>query len=119
MSVACVLVCLDCRAVAPPVGDYGFIGWPSMDEQPTAPSGEAWEWAEFLPFGCIFKTFADVGIATDELEQFAEFLRHHDGHRFGIAADGELQDPVEGGQEIVILLEPNELAVASWSGDTR
>jgi len=92
MSEPVVIVCLDCAAAMPPMGDYGFLGWPSMDDKPTPTEADGWDWAEFVPFGFLRKTFAEIGISTDEIEQVAEFLRQHNGHRFGISADGQLQD---------------------------
>jgi hypothetical protein len=104
MSESCTIVCLDCRKAGPSIGDYGFLGWPSMDERPTEPADEQWEWLA-RPFGYIRRVFLDMGICTDELEHFAAFMRQHDGHYLGIASEGRLQHDDDNGQEIVSAIE--------------
>jgi hypothetical protein len=92
--VSITIVCLDCRALAPEIGDGGVIGWPSMDERPVESSDNNWDTFGY-PFGYIRKTFLDMGICQDQMERFADFLRQHERHKLATGGDGQFDDPDE------------------------
>jgi hypothetical protein len=96
MGMTCLVVCATCPAVGPPIGDFGYLGRPSMDTTPAPGDAEGpADGDDLAPFGFFYQTLHDVGINTDELEAMADFLRKHQGHRLSTAIDAEFSPPVD------------------------
>ena len=84
MGLTCFPVCATCKVAGPPIGDFGYLGHPSISTKlPTEKDGD-----DIIPFGYAYTRFVDIGILTDELEATAEFLRQHQSHRLLLYADG-------------------------------
>ena len=90
MSVQCGVICLDCREDAPPVGDGGFVGAPSLE---ITDRTDYQGWNTLPSFAWLYEALAAVHIQTYELDQFQEWLRRHRGHRITLHADIELPSP--------------------------
>jgi hypothetical protein len=90
MSVTFDLLCVRCGERAPEVGDFGYIGSPSLSSLP-----------RFVPwrpqrFGYIYRGLSDVSLMPAEVAAFHAFLRKHRGHRL-FATPGADDDDGEGG----------------------
>lgn len=81
MGVTCSFTCVECGEDAPELGDFGYIGYPSLD------SGKGDR--DIPNFGYIYAGLAAVGLVTDEVQAFQAFLVRHRGHQIDSSADGE------------------------------
>jgi outer membrane protein assembly factor BamB len=66
----------------PPVGDSGYVGYPSLDDQ------ESFE-GELASFEYIYKGYAAIGYRPRVLEAIRAFLVAHRRHSVGLFLDGE------------------------------
>lgn len=66
--------CADCGTHAPEIGDYGYIGTPSLAQRRGT-------------FGYIYLGFEALNIFPAELEEFRIFLETHDGHEIRSSPD--------------------------------
>jgi HEAT repeat protein len=71
MGVTVTAYCKRCRIAAPEVGDFGFIGSPTLGP---AKRGDV------TPFGTIYEGLAALRLITPELASFKAFLDEHGKH---------------------------------------
>ncbi len=71
MGVTVTTYCKRCRVAAPEVGDFGFIGSPTLGP---AKRGDV------TPFGTIYAGLAALRLVTPELAGFKAFLDEHGRH---------------------------------------
>jgi len=80
MGLTCITVCLQCRVSGPPIGDYGVLGYPSLDRQRGDHS---------IPnFGSLYAGFTAIHLRTWPIESYRVFLEAHAGHQMDVFADG-------------------------------
>jgi hypothetical protein len=79
MSVRYDIRCVDCRCVAPDVGDGGYLGCPSIHEDEEDSVGPS--------FGYYFIPLSALGICPLDLQRFSEWLFQHSEHEVHIAGD--------------------------------
>lgn len=79
MGVTYGIHCATCGALGPEAGDFGFIGYPSL--QPGRKR-------RILTFGEIYGPLKALGIVTEETAAINAFLVAHDGHAFDMHGDG-------------------------------
>lgn len=79
MGVTFGIHCATCGALGPEAGDFGFIGYPSL--QPGRKR-------RMLTFGEIYGPLKPLGIVTEETAAINAFLVAHDGHTFDMHGDG-------------------------------
>jgi len=75
--------CKRCRVAAPEIGDYGFIGSPTLGPRPRG---------GLTPFGEIYAGLAALRLVTPELDAFKAFLDAHRRHRIVQASDDDDAD---------------------------
>jgi HEAT repeat protein len=98
LGVTYTTVCTRCRVEGPPVGDFGFIGAPSLETKPSKKG--------IHPFGYLYAGFAALGLLTEEIEAFKAFLEAHHGHplhQYDDAGDeeiGEEEDDEDGAESV-------------------
>ena len=73
MGMCCWTVCRDCDAEAPQLGDFGYLGYPSLEERANGSAATT--------FGAIYRGLAAVHLVTEEIDDFRRFLERHAGHR--------------------------------------
>lgn len=78
MGVAFSAWCRRCGVGAPEVGDFGYIGAPTLGERKRG---------GLLPFGAIYQGFAALRMVTVELAAFKAFLDAHPGHPIAQRSD--------------------------------
>jgi HEAT repeat protein len=91
LGVAYTTVCTLCGVEAPEVGDFGFIGAPSLETKRSKKGTH--------PFGYLYAGFAALGLLTEEIEAFKAFLEAHHGHklhRYDDAGGEELGEEEDG-----------------------
>jgi HEAT repeat protein len=89
VGISVTTVCARCNVDAPEVGDFGYIGLPSLESKRTRKHTQ--------PFGCLYAGLAALGLLTEEIEAFHAFLREHRGHpirQFSDAEGAEFEDDV-------------------------
>lgn len=85
MSVPVGVTCLDCKELAPNVGDGGHLGAPEL-----AAVAECDVDGEQMPsFGYLYDPLVAFGLRRYDLEAFREFLIRHQGHRFRLSAEDD------------------------------
>ena len=106
MSVTYRVVCATCPAIGPVIGDFGYLGRPSM--RTTVPSEDEepdyYDDDERVPFGFFYQRLNEAGISTDELEAMAGFLRTHEGHLLSTSVDDSDFTPEIGNPDAVTAL---------------
>jgi hypothetical protein len=105
MSIVFSTVCLDCGVFAPEVGDFGYIGYPSLDTS---------RGPDCKPpnFGYLYEAFAGIQLVTWHLDLLHGFFRSHAGHRLHTFADDE---PLFGdGGPNAMQPDPGEVALLSF-----
>jgi len=91
MGVTYEVTCLDCGEEGPEIGDFGYIGYPSL-------SGE--EGPRFLPnFGFIYRGLVMLGMRTQAVEDLRAFLMGHRDHQMDISCEGESMFGEDGEEE--------------------
>ena len=81
MSIQLGVDCVDCKAMAPNVGDGGFLGAPVLESRAKAQRGD-----EQMPsFGYFYEALEGIGIRPYDLVALREFLVAHKGHRVRIS----------------------------------
>lgn len=81
MGVTYGVMCLDCGDEGPEVGDFGYIGYPSLDEE---------KGKRYVPnFGYIYSGLKTLGLLTPGVEEMREFLEKHRAHAMDLACEGE------------------------------
>lgn len=81
MGVTYGVMCLDCGDEGPEVGDFGYIGYPSLDEE---------KGKRYIPnFGYIYSGLRTLGLLTPGVEEMREFLERHRAHTMDLACEGE------------------------------
>lgn len=81
MGVTYGVMCLDCGDEGPEVGDFGYIGYPSLDEE---------KGKRYVPnFGYIYRGLRTLGLLTPGVEEMREFLEKHRAHTMDLACEGE------------------------------
>lgn len=81
MGVTYGVMCLDCGDEGPEVGDFGYIGYPSLDEE---------KGKRYIPnFGYIYSGLRTLGLLTPGVEEMREFLEKHRAHTMDLACEGE------------------------------
>ena len=81
MGVTFGVVCEQCGVEGPEVGDFGYIGAPSLELR-TRRDG-------LQSFGSIYEGLEAIGVVTQEIEAFKTFLDEHRGHPIALCGDGE------------------------------
>jgi hypothetical protein len=81
MGVCCSFSCVECGEEAPELGDFGYIGYPSLD----AAAGQR----DVPNFGHVYAGLAAVRLVTSEVQDFHDFLARHRGHTIDSSGDGE------------------------------
>ena len=84
MSIALGVDCVDCRVLAPNVGDYGFLGAPVLEPLETAEGPGA----PMPSFGYFYEGLDCIGIRPYDLVVLREFLLAHQGHQVRVG-EGE------------------------------
>ena len=75
MGVTYAVMCLDCGDEGPEVGDFGYIGYPSLDKK---------KGKRHIPnFGYIYSGLRTLGLLTPGVEEMREFLEKHRDGAFG------------------------------------
>jgi HEAT repeat protein len=72
MGLTFTSVCTKCGVEAPEVGDFGYIGSPSLDDRKRR--------GDLQTFGFIYAGLAAIGALTEEIEAFKAFLDEHGHH---------------------------------------
>jgi hypothetical protein len=73
--------CLDCGEDAPEVGDFGYIGYPSLSEE---------KGRRYVPnFGFLYRGLVALGMRTRAVEELRSFLLEHEGHQMEMSCEGE------------------------------
>ena len=81
MSIQLGVDCIDCKALAPNVGDGGFLGAPVLESRAKAQGG-----GEPMPsFGYFYEALQGIGIRPYDLVALREFLVAHKGHRVRVS----------------------------------
>ncbi len=81
MGVTYAVMCLDCGDEGPEVGDFGYIGYPSLDKK---------KGKRHIPnFGYIYSGLRTLGLLTPGVEEMREFLEKHRVHTMDLACEGE------------------------------
>lgn len=81
MSIQCGVTCIDCKAMAPGVGDGGYLGAPVLEPLAKAPGG-----GEPMPsFGYFYEALSGIGIRPYDLVAHREFMEAHQGHRLHLS----------------------------------
>ncbi len=98
MGVLFGAICLDCLEEGPEVGDFGFIGYPSIStDEEACPS--KWDKDSTSPweknFGFIYIGLEAFKMLTFEVEAFQAFLVKHQGHRIYKFCDHAAEFPPE------------------------
>ena len=83
MGVTANTTCRDCGKGAPEVGDFGYIGYPSLST-----SAEHDDDAP-VNFGYLYQGFQAIHLLTADLERMREFLEAHKGHDIHTFIEGE------------------------------
>ena len=88
MGVTFVVVCEKCGVDAPEVGDFGYIGAPSLELRGRRDGLQS--------FGFIYEGLEAIGAVTQEIEAFKTFLDEHRGHPIAQIGDGgELEEELD------------------------
>ncbi len=74
MSTPARVLCVTCRIAGPELGDGGYIGHPSLSENPARRR-------RLRSFGWLFRGFEAIGFLPIVLLEMRSFLVQHDGHR--------------------------------------
>ena len=74
MGVTFDLLCIRCGERAPEIGDFGYIGYPTLSSR-----GRLFRSPQ--NFGYIYEGLASVGLLPLEVEAFRVFLERHRRHR--------------------------------------
>jgi hypothetical protein len=82
VSVTAVVVCVTCDMQAPPIGDLGHLGYPSLDDRATCHG-------ELATFEHLYKGVAAIGYLPWPLEALRAFLVEHGQHDVGLFLEGE------------------------------
>lgn len=80
MGVTFGVVCERCGVEAPEVGDFGYIGAPSLELRKRRDGLQS--------FGSIYEGLEAIGVVTQEIEAFKTFLDEHRGHPIALYGDG-------------------------------
>ena len=88
MGVNAWVVCRDCGARAPEVGDFGYIGYPSLESRSEPVEG-------IHTFGYLYEGFKALRLLTGELEAVRAFLRRHRRHQTDLVLEGDDDADVE------------------------
>jgi hypothetical protein len=80
MGMACWTTCEDCDEKAPELGDHGYMGYPSLDDE--VPD------VDVATFGSIYRALVAVHVVTGEVDAFYRFLERHKGHRVVTETEG-------------------------------
>jgi hypothetical protein len=99
MSMRAGVICLDCKAWAPDVGDGGFLGGPAIEVSEQWSSDDL----DMPSFGYFYEALVALAIRPYDLETFRAWLIEHTAHR--IAPLWDLDD-VEGS-----ILDPGDQAL--------
>ncbi len=80
--------CLTCNALAPILGESGYLGYPSLDPGP--PEQDLGEGFEDMPsFEKLFGAFASLHLVSSDLTHYRAFLARHQGHEMYLSLDDE------------------------------
>ena len=82
MSVCASVVCVTCGIGAPGIGDFGHLGYPSLDD-------DEWCHGDLASFEYLYKGWAAIGVLPKELEAIRAFLIAHQKHKVGLFIEGE------------------------------
>lgn len=86
MSIQLGVYCADCKALAPNVGDGGFLGAPVLESRAEAEGGD-----EPMPsFGYFYEALEGLGIRPYDLVVLREFLVVHKEHRLRISEGDDI-----------------------------
>jgi hypothetical protein len=89
VSITVGTVCVTCRKWAPSVGDFGYLGEPSLIVSDQIDTG----YGEVMPsFEYFYEALRGVGILPYDLHRFWEFLVAHEGHFLFMSAGHERLD---------------------------
>jgi HEAT repeat protein len=91
VGITYATVCMRCKVDAPEVGDFGYIGLPSLETKRTPKHTQ--------PFGYLYAGLAALGLLTEEIEAFHAFLREHRGHPVHQFSDADADDSEDEGDE--------------------
>lgn len=92
MSATAGFWCLTCRCHGPIVGDFGFLGAPDIKARTDGRLSSSDAKAVTPTFGYFYDVLAGVGIWRPDLDDFAAWLREHEGHDFALDFNGENAD---------------------------
>jgi hypothetical protein len=88
VSIQLGVDCIDCKALAPNVGDGGFLGAPVLQVRDKARGA-----GELMPsFGYFYEALAGIGIRPYDLVVLREFLVAHKGHRLQISEGNDVPE---------------------------
>jgi len=90
MGVNAGLVCRDCGVAGPEVGDFGHIGFPSLNDSPERMQG-------IHSFAYLYEGFKALRLLTGDLEAVRAFLRRHRRHKTVLMFEGDPE--AESGQD--------------------
>ena len=88
MGVTFGVVCEKCGVEGPEVGDFGYIGAPSLERRKRR--------GGLQTFGFIYEGLEAIGVVTEEIEAFKTFLDEHRGHPIALYGDGEAERDTAG-----------------------
>ena len=85
MGVTYDVRCVDCKCIAPTVGDGGFLGCPSIHEDDEDSNGPS--------FGYYYIPLSGLCICPMDLQRFCDWLFAHGEHEVHMAGDGIATPP--------------------------
>jgi len=89
VSVAWGVLCLDCKELAPTIGDCGFLGAPTLSARATGLS--RWRCPEGVgkvrTFGALYGALEGLGLVPQHLADYRAFLESHDAHELFLYND--------------------------------
>jgi len=74
-------LCRTCGSSAPKVGDFGYVGYPTLDDSSDEANGMA-------SFGFLHRGYASLGIRFLELDLLHGWLEEHAGHDVTLSMEG-------------------------------
>lgn len=103
MGVSFFTYCVACDVAAPEIGDGGMLGWPSLADgwHDGAEPYENEDGDVVVPgpapcFGRLYEALRRIELVPVAVEDFAAFLRDHDGHDVRLFSDMDDDAPCGG-----------------------